>query len=588
MADEQQTSKELVEAREGEMADLFSRMDEDRELYYLAEYKMLDLEGQEVPKNKVHNITLNDPALFAYRAIAIISSAHQQTVVEGKGMTDAESSYIEEFLDAVLYEIDVRLGNIGIAGLFPYMSEQANVRGRACARFLFRKVGDILIPDLATWDTRFVSYRNDINGLVWANLRSHRSAEESLREYPTAKEHIQGSSATILDFWKSKKNEVWVEDHRLHARGHNYGMPVIYQIVPAGSMLSDPDAVSHEGESIFALDRKIWPELNKAASVLQTLNMMSFLTPMQYESEAGESATLPDKPPYGVGAVTAVEKGGGFKKMPMEDMRNATRHLLALLEGRAQRGSLPSVDYGNLTFPLSAVAIARLTESKDLIFVPRLQGLAMFYQRLARMIIRQYLSWGMAMEFGEEGNRKKFEPEKLKGSYTIKFRYYSQSPEQTIANYAVGQAAFNIGMSKHTIFTDILKLTNPMGEILKRRSEDAEDLDPVLKLHNTVLALIDDEKYIDARILSDTVVGMIKQRRLQIESPQQAVTQKPQVKGQKRLEGNQLVPLLTEGGGGTRRLGLDELEPDEGAERDTEKRQQMAEINRTRREAESA
>ena len=136
MAEDEKDSKQLVEDREGEMADLFSRMNEDKDLYYLAEYKMKYLDGQEVPREKVHNVTLNDPALFAYRAIAIISSAHQQIVVEGRGMTDAETSYIEDFLNAVLYEIDVRLGNIGKAGLFPYMSEQANVRGRMAGRFL--------------------------------------------------------------------------------------------------------------------------------------------------------------------------------------------------------------------------------------------------------------------------------------------------------------------------------------------------------------------------------------------------------------------------------------------------------------------
>ena len=256
-----------------------------------------------------------------------------------------------------------------------------------------------------------------------------------------------------------------------------------------------------------------------------------------------------------------------------------------MLEGRAQRGSLPSIDYGNLTFPLSAVAIARLTDSKDQIFVPRLQGLAMFYQRLARMIIKQFCMKGMETEFGEEGHRQSFSPEKLKGAYSIKFKYYSESPEQKIANFATASAAYNIGYSQHTIFTDILRNPNPMGEILKRRSEDAEDLEPIFKLHNTVLALINAEKYLEAKIMADTVVNMIKSRRLQAANPQQAITS-GNGGGQKRIQGNsELIPLLESGGGG-RRAGLDDLEPDERAERDAEKRQQMAETNRTRREAE--
>ena len=67
----------IIQDRETEMSQLFARMDEDKALYYLDEYKMKYLDGQEVPKDIVHNVTLNDPALFAYRAIAILSAAFQ-------------------------------------------------------------------------------------------------------------------------------------------------------------------------------------------------------------------------------------------------------------------------------------------------------------------------------------------------------------------------------------------------------------------------------------------------------------------------------------------------------------------------------
>jgi hypothetical protein len=577
------TTKEMVEYREGELANLTMRQDEDKELYYLAKYKMKYLDGKEVPEGKVHNVTLPDPALFAYRANAIIASAIQQIVVKGKGMSDAETSYIEDFISAVLYEIDSKLGDQGTAGHFPFNTEQMDIRGRCAARFLFRKEKGKLVADYSRWDTRFVTFRYDRQGLKWAALKTPRCREDIISEYPNA--DVQGESEYVIDWWGRKKNEVWIGSNIEHTRGHDYGeVPVVYSTCPAGSMLFDSDAISHEGESLFALVRDIYPELNKAASVLQTLNMMSFQEPMQYESEEGETATLPEKPPYGVGMVVAVEKGGGFKKMPVEDMRNATRHLLAMLEGRSQRGTLPAVDYGNLTFPLSAVAIGKLTESKDVIFVPRLSGLAMFYCRLARMMIRQYLMRGMASEFGEEGNRKLFSVDKLKGSYSIKFRYYSQSPEQQIANYAVGSAAHNMGMSLKTVFTDILKLPNPMGEILARKAEDAENLDPILKLHNYTLSLLEQGgRDIDAMILSDQVVAMIKQRRIGMANPAQAAT--GEGKTRQIGQGEQLVPLLTQGNGG-RRLGINELEPAEQAERGEEKKAQMAEVNRTRREGE--
>ena len=592
MADK--TYYQLYASRVAELQPLYSRMRKDKDLYWLAEYKMKQLDGQYVPKDRVHNVTLNDPALFAYRSISSIASAHQQIVVEGKGMSDAETTYVEDFLNAMLYEIDVRIGNLGKAGLFPFVAEQSCIRGRISARVALHTKTvngtNVLIPDIMPWDTGFVAWRNDLDGHVWMSYETERSKEDIVREYPETESMMTGSTPTILDFYTRKDNEVWIGDKPLRTRKHSYGeVPAIYQIVPAGSMLADSAAVSHEGESIFALDRDIWPELNKAASVLQTLNMMTFLPGLQYESNAGTQAELPDRPPYGVGVVTAVEKGGGFKTMPIEDIRNATRHLLAMLEGRAQRGSLPAIDYGNLAFPLSAVAIAKLTESKDLIYVPRLQAIAMFYQRLSRMMIRQYQQKGMAMEFGEEGHRRKFDPDKLNGQYNIKFRYFSQSPQQVIANFTIGAAAYQLGYSQHTIFTDILKNPNPMQEIMKRRTEDAEELDPVLKLHNTILALYDADEDVQADILADTVIRMIQARQQQQQEPLQLSGGN----GSKRkaLEAAKgLLPMFGEGanggGGGIRRGAKEELEISEQAARDEEKRSQMAQIARTRRETE--
>jgi len=586
----------IVQDREGEILPLYTRQDKDKDLYYLAEYKMKQQDGQEVPKDRVHNVTLNDPALFAWRANAILSAAFQQLLVEGKSLSDADTSYIEDLLWALYYEIDTRLGNLGIVGLFPFCVEQANIRGRISARCVFWRKGEkTLIPDVMPWDARFVAYQNDPNGLKWISYKTERLKDNIIAEYPDAEEHIRSNAETVLDIYTRKRNYVYIGEYQFKNRSHPFGdfnngqgeVPAIYQIVPAGSMLADSDAISHEGESILALDRNIWPELNKAVSVLQTLNMMTFLPAMQYESEGGAGATLPDKPPYGVGAVTAVDKGMGFKMMPLEDIRNATRHLLAMLEGRAQRGSLPNVDYGNLTFPLSAVAIARLTESKDQIFVPRLQALSMFYQRLSRMMIRQYAMKGMEVEFGEEGHKKTYSPAKLNGDYTIKFRYYSQSPEQVIANYTVGAAAHQIGVSQHTIFTDILKLPDPMGEILKRRGEDAEEMDPILKAYNHVHALIDAGHDLQAKLLAYTVVQQIKARKMQMAQQTQPPVPVGGGGGRAAISAAKgLIPLLNEGGGGIRRGASDELEASEAMARDEEKRGQMAEIMRTRRETE--
>lgn len=578
MADEAMkgTYWQKVQDKEGELSDLYARMDTDKDLYYLDAYKMKYLDGKEVPKTQVHNLTMNEPALFAHRAIAILQSAFQQIEVEGKGMTDSQTSFVEKFCEDMTAEADNRLSNRGIPSHYAWNCEHMAIRGRVACRVLVRedKKTGALIPDVVPLDTRYVTFENDMDGLLWLAYETYRSADKIEQEYGTA--YRPNSAASVLDIYTRQHNEVWIDKRKVKEQAHPYQgeVPAIYERAWAGSMLADSDAISHEGESIFALNRNLYPEFNKAMSVLQTLNMMTFLAPLQYQSEAGAAAELPDQPPYGVGAVIAVEKTGGFMPMPITDVRNATRYLLANLQGALQRGSLPNVDYGNLSFPLSAVAIARLTESKDQIFVPRLQALAMFYRKLYRMIIRQVRGIGHSIEVGEEGHKGKYDPKKLQGDYQIYLRYYSQSPEQVIANYQVAQAAALAGVSRDTIFRDILRFPNPHDELLKRQAEDAEEFVPTLKLYRYVQALWERGRATEANIIEPVLLQMLAQQGQQQPAP---------VAGGKKQAPVDLVPLL-EGGGGRTRPEMEGAE--ETMVREEGERQQMAETNRGRRQME--
>lgn len=217
-----------------------------------------------------------------------------------------------------------------------------------------------------------------------------------------------------------------------------------------------------------------------------------------------------------------------------------------------------------------------MTETKDQIFVPRLQALSLYYQQLSKQIIRQYIKKGITAELGEEGHRISFDPAKLKGNYTIGFKYFSQSPEQEIANYSIAAAAAPF-LSGDTIRRDILKLRNPDEELSKKRSEMAEELDPSLRLYRYVRSLIEEEKDMEAKILLPTLEALMKTRQLNLGGTQQ-----------QKSQGGQMLPLLSEGGGGRRPMASDNLEPNEMEVREEENRENMAAKNRTRREFEGA
>jgi len=549
---------------------LYKRMDEDKNLYQLEPYIMRTLDNQEA--KGIHNVTLNDPAVFGQRAIAVLSSAYQQTVVEGKGMTDRDTTYVEDFLNAVFWEIDDSLTKKGFTALYPWNCFHVCLRGRIGSRNLIVYNGNKIDFNLLPLDTRYTFYDFGDEGLEFLGYETKRRVSDINQEYGL---NLYGTSDRVNDLWSKKENAVLVGGKQVKRKSHDYGeVPCIYVKVPSGSLFLDDNSEEHQGESIYSVNREIYNQLNKISSILMTQTMTSFEPGLIYKSESGARGEPPEKDPRTPGAVTVIGNREDINPIVTSDMRNAARNLLAMLEARAQRGSLSSLDYGNLSFPLSAVAITKLTESKDQIFVPRLQALSIYYQQLARMIIRQYIKKGITAEIGEEGHRKSYEPQRLEGNYTIKFKYFSQSPDQDIANYSIAAAAAPF-LSEDTIRRDVLKLQNPDGEKSKKMSEQAEKLDASIMLYRYIKGLIEDERFIEAKILKKKLLAMIKTSNIPVQT---------ESNGKKTQ--SELLPLLSQGGGGRRVLGNENLEANEQFIREEEKNAQSAEINRTRRAGE--
>lgn len=490
--------KTLIKEKEVDFSKLFARMDTDKSLYYLEQFILKDEHNRKVPG--VNNLTLNDPRTFADRAIAAIAGADMQVVIEGDGLSDKATTYTEHFLADIFSLADERIAAKGLGSLYQFLSGQSCLRGHIAARCLMRVDGDEFIPDILPCDTRFLTYERDEDGLSWASYKTTRSKAQVQSKYGIG---TTKKNAEVQDFWDKEKNIVGVGGREAKTQEHDLGCtPFIIEQVMAGAVLLDNDFVEHNGESIYAADRALYPELNRVATILHTLNMMSFKAPMQKQYKDPNAATRPDLPPYGVGAVIPVAEGELYLPMPIQDIRAATRLLYAMLDARIQRGSLPAVDYGNLTFPLSAVAISSLTESKDQIYLPRFQALALFYRALAKMVIKQYIEGGIDAEIATGGHKAKYSPDKLEGDYSISFKFYNISPEQNIANYSVASAARPY-VSEDTIKRDILKLEDPDGEKSKRLSEMADKVVPALALYKMAKAKIEAGEEVEAQLIAN-------------------------------------------------------------------------------------
>ena len=548
----------MVGVKEGTLSRLRNRMDGDKDLYYLKPYEMLD---NKRPMTGVDNVTSNEPAVFANQVISNILSANQQRVVEGEGVKPKQTVLIEEFLRDIEYEIDQILLNQNEFGLFPFAAEKMCIRGSSAERVtLYKKDGELRLDGVLPIDTRYLSYEVDRKGLVWAAYHTNRTKEMILSEYDVK---VEGDNNDSCDFWSREENWVWTGTKKLHWEKNKYRdlngepyVPFVIQGAPLGSGLKDSDAPEHKNESIYMLNRGIYPELHKTATILQTLNRLAMRPGMQWENPEGVLGEIPEGNPYISGEVTAVAQGMGYKPVPITDVIAATRLWYSMLMNALQKGSLPSVDYGNLTFPLPAVAILTLMATRDRVYAPRFQALAQLQQKRSKMLITQLIKMGGAIELGEEGHRKAYHATELKGAYTIKYKYFSKSPMEEAASYAVANQAKDY-LPDRMILEKIIKVEDPEGTMQERRAEKAEQLSPVIALYRHAHSLVDqadnnddEQKRMEAEIITEQGVNLLRQQRM---------GQMPELpEGEKTPAHKELMPMF--GGGGTGRRITPEME----------------------------
>jgi len=547
-------------SKEDELGALYDRMKTDYGLLNLSKYVLSDKDGKAVPD--IINVTLNKPAIFAANVFSSLGSTSQQTVVESsKGGVDAH--YIEEFQDAAFNAANLRLQKRGQASLNSFADVQLCIRGRAARRVLFRlatgedvndglaeEVGE-LIPDITSWDTRFVTYERGIDGLKWGAYhidRNWAAAEEQygalMQKYGIYREGANPVKANIADIWTEDHNEIWIEGKQVMEQGHTWDFcPVILEVVPLGygNILMEEDRLQHEGESIFFLIRDVIPELNRLVSLLQTLNQKQLLGSMKYPT-----TDTNQEPPDFPKSMEVVNVEKDLLPIDYGDARRAAEMLYSILERSLQQGSINDIDLGNLQFPMSAVALVTVGENRDKIYLPRLNTKALLNQRTAEMLTKQILQTGMSsVELGTPGHTRNFNLSKVEGEYETNYKYFVKSPQLDVAKITMGDAALKMGVDRETVYTDIMQYEDPKGMIQKYYYDLAEKLSPNVLRNRTIIKLLemaeddgDEDAARDAQIMAAEMGASLDQ----IRQGAEVAPPEPQPSGEP------MIPLLGQGG----------------------------------------
>ncbi len=549
-----------IKEMEGIFGQRFSRMDDDRKLYLLDDYKMKDDKGQPIPD--VINVTLPEPRMFAEKVFAIINSAHMQSMVKGKGLSDNETATIEKCVDDLFVSIDNRLMGRGARILRPFVTEQDCLRGTIASRNLLREMpGGTYVPDVLECDARYLVYEFGADGLLWAAPKFFRSRAMIESEYPEeVKKFNVGSGKNIIVYEYADKDviEVYVGGKKIKETENTLGyVPYVIVESASGPMLLDQDFMKYRGESIYAVVRNLYGEINRHASILTSLDMMSFLGGWQYESEAGEMAKKPEHPVRGIRKVVPVERGGGYKPLPINDIKNASRTLQYLLLSSLQRATFSNLEYGTLTMPLSAVAIQKMLGTRDAIIFMRLHDMALYYRQTAKMLLDQYVKGGIPAKLGEEGLEREYEPKEIDKNFAIFYEFTATSPEQDTANTAVAMEQRNLGLSWRRILQNTLKVQDVAGELAMEKEEMANQMDTANILLDQAIAYAErgddiddkDEKelfYTKAEIIMQQLENILKQRAMG-----QLTGLNPEGSNRNNAkQSSSLLPLMSKGGGG--------------------------------------
>ena len=486
--------------------DLYVRMDADKNLLYLSRFVMTGRDGVS-PVPNIRNSTMNDTAVFFANVVSNLGASVEQRVVESDD-DKFDTKYVEDVLAAGFDAAALKRSFRGEWQLNPFTDEKSCIRGRVGARILFQLDEDgVLDTDITPWDMRFVTYVKGIKGLDWAANTTNKTKDEIEAEPWVEKSEgliaaLKSKDGTtnlieVVDVWDTVHTEIWVNSQKVFTQPHTFGFtPVSIQVVPLGSMLADKDSLAHQGESIFFLFRDLVKELNELASIAKTLNFKNVEGALQLATDDGDRKVIPpghhDKA-TSPGTINAIEKGGGYSNMPIQDIMRAYGQFMQVVESRIQRGSLSSIDLGIMPGqPPSAIALIQISEGRDQVFLPRLGVRGLLNQDLSYMMIEQLKQIGGMVELGARGHKQTWDTRKLEGEYDITYKYFIKDTKTDVARFSVAGVAEKY-YDRVTVLSDVLQNEDPIGTHNKKTIEEAEDIFPIIKQARTIRTLFDSD-----------------------------------------------------------------------------------------------
>ena len=454
------TPEEIIQAVQhhaDETDALRVRMEEDYELYNLAEYDAGD--GYE-------SYTSNAPQVYADKIVGWL--ANHEIIIRMPYNSAAEIDRLrfdakEKFLIGLFRANDERLTNILQPSAQQQLCWYIAMRGWYAGRALLMKDDDgATYADFTPWDPLHTFWCMNGTGLDWACYRIRKTRAEIESEYPDFKLEEGVSTHNgfdevgidVYDYYDKEENCVVIQgSFAKEPTPHGAGrVPVVVgaigtqpQVQPRLMNRYSTDTCADYGESVFKSNRELFARNNFMMSVMLELVARARKQGIVVRSRDG-SKTL-DEDPYQAGAEISLAEGDEVAPLGLMEMARESSSFMGLVSGEIQRGSLPYSVYGELQFQLSGFAINTLRQGIETVIQPRLKSLANAYLQVCNLFSDQYASGSFqAMQLaGWANNRNWFdeliEPNVIEGIGAPEITLIGDLPQDDMTKMNMAQIA---------------------------------------------------------------------------------------------------------------------------------------------------
>ena len=487
----------LTDSHERYRSDLRLRMESDWETLILTPFDAG--EGYQ-------EYTSNEPMTYFNKMVAMFTSGRLKLTVPTqraqRGKREKQSRK-ERFMSGILKANDERLMLMGEDRLLDSLISYILMRGWYCGRAMLVKDVDTeeTYADITPWDPMHVSWGMGPKGLKWICHKSKKTVGEIVAEYgiDIVPGHVAGASGGV-GFWADYFSNQMMDDTEgydvydwydewfnivvvngkyakqptLHGSPRTpafFGcvgpVPLIQSLMQTGNV-----NLVHQGESIFAPNRRLYEKVNLILSTMLQLVALSRNQPFFYLSKDGTKTVKNNL--WLEGSQVPLAEGEQIILAQLLEMSKDTATFLGLVSAEMQRGALNYTSYGQLAFQLSGYAVDLLRQAQSAPVLPRQHAVENAVAQIANLICDQFVTGQFpAMHLqGYQRNRdwfdEDFTPDMMQGLPAVQVELKVTTPQDEMQNIQMAEIAGNGPWPKL-----------PMREILER-FYDADDPDSLI------------------------------------------------------------------------------------------------------------